>query len=201
MKCFFGIDGGATHTVGIVADDEGLVRARAVSGPANIHDVGIGGCRKALAKIVDVLKTAVGSDEFGSAWAGLAGVTGHHEKEIIRHLCREVGISGSCTISDDLKTAMAANRTCPACILIVSGTGSCVFGENPFGESLKAGGGGYLLGDEGSGFAIASHALRLARHAYHRRRPLPKHLAHRNRLSPRTVTESTCNARHKACYG
>lgn len=44
-------------------------------------------------------------------------------------------------------------------IVVVAGTGSVAFGRNAEGRSARAGGFGPILGDEGSGFWIASQAL------------------------------------------
>jgi N-acetylglucosamine kinase-like BadF-type ATPase len=45
-------------------------------------------------------------------------------------------------------------------VAVISGTGSLAYGENAAGRSVRAGGWGYLLGDEGSGYAIGLAALR-----------------------------------------
>src|SRR5207247_10758037 len=45
-------------------------------------------------------------------------------------------------------------------VVTVAGTGSIAFGMNARGERRRAGGWGYLLGDEGSGYAIRLAGLR-----------------------------------------
>ena len=45
-------------------------------------------------------------------------------------------------------------------IAVVAGTGSCVWGRTSDGRTARAGGWGPLLGDEGSGYAIAIDALK-----------------------------------------
>ena len=50
-------------------------------------------------------------------------------------------------------------------IAIVAGTGSSTFGVAPDGRTGTAGGWGYLLGDEGSAFAVGREALRAVGHA------------------------------------
>jgi N-acetylglucosamine kinase-like BadF-type ATPase len=49
--------------------------------------------------------------------------------------------------------------------VVVAGTGSVGYGEDAHREAVRAGGFGYLFGDEGSGFAIARAALAGAMHA------------------------------------
>jgi N-acetylglucosamine kinase-like BadF-type ATPase len=47
-------------------------------------------------------------------------------------------------------------------IITIAGTGSFAFGRNGVGEARRAGGWGYIFGDEGSGFDITRQALRAA---------------------------------------
>ena len=51
-------------------------------------------------------------------------------------------------------------------MVIIAGTGSIAYGHNAEGQAARAGGWGYVLGDEGSGYWIGRHALRaVVRHA------------------------------------
>jgi N-acetylglucosamine kinase-like BadF-type ATPase len=47
-------------------------------------------------------------------------------------------------------------------IALISGTGSLAWGRNGEGQIARSGGWGYMLGDEGSGYAIALAGLRAA---------------------------------------
>ena len=47
-------------------------------------------------------------------------------------------------------------------IALIAGTGSVAYGRGEDGRTIRCGGWGYLLGDDGSGFAIGRAALRLA---------------------------------------
>src|SRR5262249_46714489 len=47
-------------------------------------------------------------------------------------------------------------------IITIAGTGSIAFGRNAAGRSARAGGWGYIFGDEGGGFDLARQALRAA---------------------------------------
>ena len=51
-------------------------------------------------------------------------------------------------------------------VMIIAGTGSILFGRTHDGNTVRAGGWGYLLGDEGSGHALGLHGLRAVAHAY-----------------------------------
>jgi N-acetylglucosamine kinase len=54
-----------------------------------------------------------------------------------------------------------AIRERPAAV-VIAGTGSAGYGESAHGDAVRAGGFGYLFGDEGSSFAIARTALAAA---------------------------------------
>ena len=45
-------------------------------------------------------------------------------------------------------------------MLVLSGTGSCCYGQSPDGTTTKLGGWGHLLGDKGSGYEIGLRALK-----------------------------------------
>lgn len=47
-------------------------------------------------------------------------------------------------------------------VALICGTGSLAWGISPHGQSVRSGGWGYLLGDEGSGYWIGQHLLQLA---------------------------------------
>jgi N-acetylglucosamine kinase-like BadF-type ATPase len=63
-------------------------------------------------------------------------------------------------VSDFLPVLAAATRDCIG-VAVISGTGSSAFARAADGRTARAGGWGYLLGDEGSGFAIGRAALQL----------------------------------------
>ena len=70
-----------------------------------------------------------------------------------------------CHAANDLETSLAAADdpapdAPPTRVIIISGTGSCVYGRGPTGNTAKVGGWGHLLGDRGSGYDIVLSALR-----------------------------------------
>jgi N-acetylglucosamine kinase-like BadF-type ATPase len=73
-------------------------------------------------------------------------------------------------VSDAEILLMAGAPSGPA-LALVCGTGSIVYGRTVTGELIRIGGWGYLFGDEGSGYAIGSVALRAVMQAYDERGP------------------------------
>lgn len=68
-------------------------------------------------------------------------------------------------VSDAEILLMAGAASGPA-LALICGTGSIVYGRTVTGELIRAGGWGYLFGDEGSGYAISIAALRAVMQAY-----------------------------------
>jgi N-acetylglucosamine kinase-like BadF-type ATPase len=65
-------------------------------------------------------------------------------------------------------------------VVIIAGTGAITYGRNARGENARAGGWGFPISDEGSGFWIGAEAIRSAMHAHDRGEtpPLLRELIH-----------------------
>ena len=55
--------------------------------------------------------------------------------------------------------------------MVIAGTGSIAYGRNDRNQAARAGGWGYMLGDEGSGYWIGRAALRAVLRESDRRGP------------------------------
>jgi len=75
---------------------------------------------------------------------------------------RELIRSQRYKITHDAEIALIGAHAAAAGIIVIAGTGSIAFGRNAVGRTARAGGWGYVLGDEGGGFDIARQALRAA---------------------------------------
>ena len=79
---------------------------------------------------------------------------------------KRIGYKARILVVNDALIALQAGIGDGPGIVIVSGTGSIAYGRNAAGEAARAGGWGYVLGDEGSGYWIGRLALRaVVRHA------------------------------------
>jgi N-acetylglucosamine kinase len=65
-------------------------------------------------------------------------------------------------VTTDAAIALSGATATGQGIAVIAGTGSIAFGRNAGGRTARAGGWGYIYGDEGGGFDIARHALRAA---------------------------------------
>jgi N-acetylglucosamine kinase-like BadF-type ATPase len=73
---------------------------------------------------------------------------------------RRIGYKARILVVNDALIALQAAVGSAAGIVIVSGTGSIAYGCDRNGTAARAGGWGYVLGDEGSGYWIGRLAMR-----------------------------------------
>lgn len=168
-RVILAIDGGGSRTRCVAADETGRVLGTSVAGPSNVVQ-----CPPSIVKlnVEAVMAGAVveaGSrrDRVTAVGAGHAGVLpdGKNGKFVVRFLkefCGDVPI----VVTGDNVIALRGAIPEGAGVVAIAGTGSSVFGKSANGAWVKVGGGGPLLGDEGSGHQIALAGLRAAWRAH-----------------------------------
>lgn len=156
-----GIDGGGTHTVALLARD-GLVVGRGEGGPSNRQAVGDARASQAIETAVNgaFASARLSRVPAGRACLGLAGAGRAEDQARIRDWARRVGLADQVEVVTDAALLLAAGTPAGWGLAVVAGTGSIAWGRTADGREARAGGWGYLLGDEGSGYAIAMRALR-----------------------------------------
>ncbi len=160
---FLGVDGGQSHTEAVIADEFGNILGIGLGGPSNHAEIP-GGRERLRNAVIDSVSQATGNQKskiknqkFQSAHFGMTGGADYKE-EIIR----EIIDAEIFTVGHDAPTALASGTSGKCGIVVISGTGSAIYGENEKGEKARAGGLGYLFSDEGSGFWLATQTIRLA---------------------------------------
>lgn len=157
---FLGIDGGQSSTTALIGDETGRVLGVGRAGPCN-HATAGEGRRKFIAAITESVTQAHASAgltepvSFEAACLGLSG--GPDDKNT---LARETIQAGRYLIVHDAHIALAGATGGEPGIIVIAGTGSMVFGKNASGTTARAGGWGYVFGDEGSAFDLVRQALR-----------------------------------------
>jgi N-acetylglucosamine kinase len=165
MPAFWiGVDGGGTRTRAVVAGEDLVPMGRGASGPANAST-------RPLPLIVETVLEAVG-DAAASAvvstaraervGVGLAGVESAGLVAPLTAALEEHLGAGRVLVTTDARIALAGaspgDPEGPGVVLI-AGTGAIAYGRSGDGAEARAGGWGPLLGDEGSGYAIARQGL------------------------------------------
>jgi glucosamine kinase len=167
MSIFMGVDGGGTRSTLLAINEQGAELAR-VEGGAAILDPNRPTER--AAQLGDLAATALaeiaGDIRAEVFCCALAGARGPVERAALAAALDVRGVARRILIVTDAEAAMWDAFRGGAGILVIAGTGSVVWGTGVSGRSLRVGGWGHLLGDEGSGYAIGLGALReLARTA------------------------------------
>ena len=154
-----GIDVGGTKTICLLANGHGAILAEARGAGANLQGVGELALEKVLHEVME--KALAGQRVFPSSIClGIAGVDRAEDQAVVRAVMDRIGYKATVLIVNDALIALQAGIGDDPGIVVVSGTGSIAYGRNARGEAARAGGWGYVLGDEGSGYWIGRHALR-----------------------------------------
>jgi len=162
-RFYLGVDGGQSSTKALIANEAGEVIGVGIGGPCN-HVGAAEGRAKFNSAVGDCLHQAcsqAGLDRetarFAAVCLGFSG--GAEDKEAY---ARELIRSNQYKITNDAEIALSGATGGGPGIIIIAGTGSMAFGRNTQGVTRRAGGWGYIFGDEGGGFDITRRALRAA---------------------------------------
>jgi N-acetylglucosamine kinase len=161
MRLFLGVDGGQSGTTAVIGDETGRILGTGEAGPCNHAAAGEGRAKleRAIAGSVGAACAQAGLDaaavRFEAACFGMSGGP-DDKREILAAALRVERL----VVTDDAVIALAGAIGTGQGIITIAGTGSIAFGRNPAGRTARAGGWGYIFGDEGGGFDIARQAAR-----------------------------------------
>ncbi len=157
---FLGIDGGQSGTTAVIGDAQGGIAGWASAGPCNhvaAHEARAK-FRKTIQECVAQAAARAGIERarphFKAACLGMSG--GPDDKA---SLLAELIDAEHLIVTHDANIALAGATAGEPGIIVVAGTGSMAFGSNARGETARAGGWGYIFGDEGSAFDVVRQAL------------------------------------------
>ena len=147
----------------MIGDETGRLLGTGVAGPCN-HVGSADGRLKFLSAMKGCLAAAcleAGLDplrvRFASACLGFSG--GPADKQA---LVEEMISAEKLFVTTDAWIALSGATGGEPGIIVIAGTGSIAFGRNSQGQTGRAGGWGYVFGDEGGAFDIVRQALRAA---------------------------------------
>ena len=153
-----GIDAGGTKTVCLLADESGQVLAESRGGGANLQASGELGVEKVLHH---VMEEAIGPRDRrpDAICLGIAGVDRPADARAMEGIMRRIGFKTPVVVVNDALIALVAGTGERPGVVVVAGTGSIAYGVDAERRAGRAGGWGYLLGDEGGAFWIGRAAL------------------------------------------
>jgi N-acetylglucosamine kinase-like BadF-type ATPase len=153
-----GIDAGGTKTVCYLADRDGRVVGEGRGGGANLQAHGELEVEKVLHGVID---QAIGDRAIlpSAVCLGVAGVDRPEDDRTVRAIMRRLGFKTHTLVVNDALIALVAGLGDEPGVVLIAGTGSIAYGVNEAGYAARAGGWGFVLGDEGSGYWIGRQAL------------------------------------------
>lgn len=164
-----GIDGGGSKTTALLATSDGAVIGRGAGGASNYQAVGL---QPALAELEKAVREAAASaGAFGtipiaSVCLGMAGVDRPEDRAAFSGWAAVRFPGARIKLVSDAHLVLAAGAGSAAGVALISGTGSIAYAQDGRGNTARAGGWGYLLGDEGSGYRIALEGMRAVTRAW-----------------------------------
>lgn len=170
-----GVDGGGTKTVARVGHRTETVGhlGEGFAGPSNARAIGFPEAQSNILAAIGAAFDAAGlmRTKVAATCLSLAGMGRADDRDSMRNWAVEKNIADSVEVTTDAESILAAASPRRVGIALISGTGSLAWGRNETGRVERAGGWGYLLGDEGSAYGIAIAGLRAAAQAIDGRGP------------------------------
>ncbi|MFE9425121.1 N-acetylglucosamine kinase [Kitasatospora sp. NPDC006697] len=164
MTCL-GLDVGGTHTRAVLHDRWGRELGRATAAGGNPAARGAAEAVAVLAGVVGEALAGHAPGEVRGCLLGLSGISTLADREAFAEDCRTAfGLAVPVRLVHDAVVAFAAGAEGRGTVLI-AGTGAVACRIDGTEVTARAGGLGWLLGDEGGGFWLGREAVRHA-HAH-----------------------------------
>ncbi len=151
---FAGIDGGGTRTTVICRDADGALVGQNVFGPFNLNGIGKDAFCLLLDQIIVYLKS------LGNCLGACIGASGV-DNELLVNLAEDSFENAGIRLRllSDYEIAHTGALDGEEGIIAISGTGSVCFGRTKDGKTMRSGGWGHLIGDDGSAYGLGRDAL------------------------------------------
>jgi len=162
-ELFLGIDGGQSATKAVIGDARGRILGRGKAGPCNHVKTGDGRAKleRAVRDSVSAALAEAGSDwqsaHFRAACFGMSG--GPADKQAV---LEALIAADAVETTTDARTALLGATGGGPGIMVIAGTGSIALARDADGREARAGGWGYVFGDEGGAFDLVRQATRAA---------------------------------------
>lgn len=155
MQYLIGIDGGGSHTEGMLCRADGTAILRTVGGPSSVSGTELSVAIENILSVVKALLAAL--PEGGSVktlYAGISGCGIEKDKIIYqRRLAAALPMIASVHVGSDVFSPAYAAGYSTEMVTAICGTGSIAYAVTE-GRTLRVDGYGHLLGDDAGGFAI-----------------------------------------------
>lgn len=173
MAYYAGIDGGGSNLRVVITDETFTAVAQAQDTTVNPSSVGrsaaAGRITAALTAALD--RAGLQASQITGVGIGVAGASAEYAADWLREIVRGVLPDSVCVPGSDMEIALVGAHGARCGVLVLAGTGSVALAIDQQGRQARAGGWGYLLGDEGGGYWLGLEALRAVTRAADGRAP------------------------------
>jgi N-acetylglucosamine kinase-like BadF-type ATPase len=157
---YFGIDGGGTRSRLAITDREGRVLARGEAGSTNIFSTPKEAVFDNIRSLLDSGLKAAGlrREDLAAGCIGSAGLGREAERRVFRDFFQSL-LGIPVKVCGDGEIFLCGGLEGLEGYCLIAGTGSLALGRSGDGRLVRAGGLGYMLGDEGSAAWIGKTAI------------------------------------------
>jgi N-acetylglucosamine kinase-like BadF-type ATPase len=182
-----GIDGGASKTHAVLADEQGRVRGVGRAGCSNWESVGLDGAQAAFEQAVGeaVAEAGIERQEIAAGGYGLAGLDWPSDEGRLAPVIAALGLSGPYVMVNDAFLPLRAGTADGVGLAAIAGSGATVAGRNRAGQTARSFGAGYPFTDWGGAGDIVREAVHAIAGAY-------KGLAPETALAGRMLAATGC---------
>lgn len=170
MKYVIGIDGGGTKTHLLAAGEQMRTLFESFGGSSNLTCLSKEAVQHNLTDLLGRFFSDSGlpPGDCVSLCLGSAGAGRETARRDLEQMLRAALPAPSCAIrvTDDAESALTGGADNGCGVLLIAGTGSICYGKNSRGTACRVGGWGHVMGDEGSGYDMASRILRAVARAW-----------------------------------
>ena len=172
---YIGIDAGGTKSEAVIVNQDLRILAEGIYEGMNVRQMNPNTVSRIVKTIIDDLTYRAGLLPYhaGLTILAAAGAGDAKIREQVEYACEGRMPQQIVKVITDAEAALAAAFGAEPGIVVISGTGSIAWGKDESGQVMRAGGHGYILGDEGSGFWIGREAVRKSLDGFHRGEDLP----------------------------
>ncbi|GCE19272.1 BadF/BadG/BcrA/BcrD ATPase family protein [Dictyobacter kobayashii] len=157
---YLGVDGGGSKTLAVLVNAQGEEVGRGLAGSSNYTGVGLESAVSNIYAAVQQARNVLDPHSpIAKAWLGISGLDRPADHAALIPLLKDLAATVYLTNDGELGLSVLPDAVG---VVLIAGTGSIALGRNARGLTGRAGGWGYLLGDEGSGYALGIQALQAA---------------------------------------
>lgn len=156
MKYYLGVDGGGSKTTAVVSDENGNIVGSACGKTINYYSNPYETVRQNFRELID----EIGIHDYASVCIGMSALSERADDKTAADFVNGILTADKTVMTSDVEIALDAVECDCARAVLICGTGSMAAAVDVDGNNFHAGGWGYLLGDEGSGYAVALNAIK-----------------------------------------